>query len=332
MKILVTGSTGFIGAALCRALSNTTHTVRAFHRATSVTQLLDGLPVEHVVGDMTRPDSLFSAVEGIDVLFHTAAAMGRTNEPGQLYAVTVEGTRSLLEAALAAGVKRVVFTSSVASLGAPELPPHRDTQPVLIDENHTWNFNPSHWPYGYAKYMAELEVQQAVSRGLDVVIVNPTIVYGAGDIYRRVTSLVVQVARRRLPGMLDGGLNIVHIDDVVAGHLAAMEKGRTGERYILGGHNLTIPMFLQKLSAVTQAPVPPVVFPAPLARFLARYAVLLKSFVNFPVNPDSLYLAGRYFYYSHRKAQVEFGLATPRSVDDALSDAFQWFKEVGSLD
>jgi dihydroflavonol-4-reductase len=331
MNILVTGSNGFIGAALCHALLNAGHQVRAFHRASSNLQLLEGLFVEHAIGDLTQPETLQAAMQGIEVVFHTAAMMGRTNEPGQMYAVTVEGTRSVLEAARYAGVRKFVHTSSVAALGIPEPVPTRRIQPVVIDEKHTWNFTPTHWPYGYAKYLAELEVQQAVARGMDAVIVNPTVVMGAGDIYRQSSALIVQAARQRFPAMLDGGINIVHIDDVVAGHLAAMERGRTGERYILGGQNLTIPLFMQKMAIVAGVPAPTILLPSSLLRATAGLAVTLQNFINLPINPINLYVAGVFFFYSNRKAQIELGLPAPRPVEEAISDAYHWHVGTGAI-
>ncbi len=234
MKILVTGSTGFIGGALCQALvAQGGHSVRAFHRVNSSLRLLEGLPVEHAIGDLTQPATLTAAMEGIEAVFHAAAWMG-DSEPGRLYAVTVEGTRAVLRAARQAGVRRLVHTSSVAALGVP--PPHRVT---LMDETHTWNIRPEQYPYGYAKYLAELEIQKEVAQGLDAVIVNPALVLGAGDIHRGSTSILLKVAQRKVGVTMEGGLNVVHIQDVVNGHLKALECGQTGERYILGGQNLS---------------------------------------------------------------------------------------------
>jgi len=331
MKVLVTGSTGFIGAALCRGLVENGYTVRAFHRSSSLTNLLDGLPVEHAIGDLTQPATIQEAMQGIDAVFHTGALMGRPTESGQLYAVTVEGTRAVLTAAKAAGVRRFIHTSSVAALGVPDQPPGRKAPPVLMDERHTWNFQPARWPYGYAKYLAEIEVQRAVGNGLDAVIVNPTLVLGAGDQYRRTSSPIVQMARQRFPGSVEGGLNVIHIRDTIAGHLAALEHGRTGERYILGGNNLTIPLFMQKLAAAVNVPSPAVVFPGRLVRAVAGLAVMLANFITLPVSPEVLHLAGMYMFYSSRKSQVELGLPVPRQPEEAIADAYAWFVANGAV-
>ena len=323
MNMLVTGSTGFIGARLCRALVEGGHRVRAFHRPSSTLRLLDGLEVEHALGDLTQPETVQAAMQGIEVVFHAAAWMGG-NEPGRLYSVTVEGTRTVIQAALKAGVKRLVHTSSVAALGVPELHPAS-----LLNENHTWNYRPDYYPYGYAKYLAELEVQKGVAQGLDAVIVNPSLVFGPGDIYRQSKSIVNMVASRRLSVAVEGGINVVHLADVVDGHLAAFERGRTGERYILGGENLTHLELLQRIAQIAGVPPPSMSLPAGLLRAMSGPARLLQTFLDLPVSADIFNLAGYFFFYDLRKAQVELGLPEPRPVAEAIREAFLWFSPSG---
>jgi dihydroflavonol-4-reductase len=329
MKVLVTGSTGFIGGALCRELAAKGHEVHAFHRASSALRVLEDLPVVHVIGDLTQAETIRPAMQGIEVVFHAAALLGGNDDPGRMYAVTVEGTRSVLEAARKAGVRRVVHTSSVAALGVPESGPV--DSPCLINESHTWNYRPERWAYGYAKYLAELEVQKAVAEGQDIVIVNPSIVFGAGDVYRQTNSLVVQAARHKLPALVEGGANFVHLQDVIDGHLAALEKGQTGERYILGGENLTLVKAIEKACAVVGAHPPLIVLPGSGARALAGPATLFRNILDMPIEPELLYLAGRYFYYDCHKAQVELGLSTPRPVEEGMAQAYEWFQQVGAL-
>jgi len=320
MNVLVTGASGFIGGNLCRALVHAGHRVRAFHRASSVLTLLDGLDVEHVVGDLTQPESVARAMQGIEVVFHAAAWMG-SSDPGKLYAVTVEGTRTVLRCAREAGVRRVVHTSSVAALGVPEY-----RSPFPINENHTWNYHPKRYPYGYAKYLAELEVQRAVAQGLDVVIVNPALVFGSGDVYRQSRSLLKQVADRRIPFSVEGGLNVVHLEDVIEGHLAALERGRTGERYILGGENLSLHAMLSLAAAVVGAPPPAWMLPAGLVRTAAFPLRGLQRFLNLPIPVETLHLAGYYFYFDTTRARKELGITLGRTAREAFEDAWEWMR------
>jgi dihydroflavonol-4-reductase len=332
MKVLVTGATGFIGSQLCRALAARGWSVRAFHRPDSKLDGLQGLDVEHAVGDVTDIESVERAVQGIEVVFHTAAKMGRSNKAQGMYTVTVEGTRNVLSAALSAGVRRVVHTSSVAALGVPlEIPTSRaGNRPEILcmDEYHTWNFRPEWWRYGHAKYLAEIEVQKAVARGLDVVITNPTVVIGPGDLNRISGNILIQVARGRVPVAVPGGLNVVHIEDVIRGHLLAFEHGKTGERYILGGENLTHLRFLQIAASVTGARPPLFTVPAGVARAVAS-AIDLTGRIGsfFPVGSASLRRAGFFFYYNTRKAEQQLGLQASHSVRQAVEDACRWFRE-----
>lgn len=324
MKILVTGSTGFLGSHLCRALVECGHAVRAFHRPTSSLQLLADLPVEHVTGDLTQPETLVSAMQGVQVVFHAAALMGGANQPGRAYAVTVEGTRALLAAARQAGVERVVHTSSIAALGRP-------VGGMLLTEDSTWNLPAERWTYGYAKYLAELEVQKAVAQGQDAVIVNPTYVIGPGDIHRQTSSLVVASARGRLAVVVEGGLNAVHVDDVTAGHLAALERGRTGQRYILGGHNLTLEALAIELARVTGAQPPVAVLPGGLIRSIAPLARVFEPLLRLPTSASLLSMAGYQFWVDLSKAQRELGVGQPRPVGEAIQAAYDWFVSVGAI-
>jgi dihydroflavonol-4-reductase len=326
IKVLVTGSTGFVGSNLCRGLLSRGATVRAFHRPSSSLRGLDGLEVAHVLGDLTQPETLEAAMQGVEVVFHAAAWMGSSDQAGRQYAVTVEGTRSVLEAARRTGVRRVVHTSSAAALGIPA-PSSRPE--MCIDERHTWNYRPDFYPYGYAKYLAELEVQKAVARGLDVVIVNPTLIFGAGDVYRQGESLITLAADRRITVAVAGGVNCIHVADVVDGQIAALEHGKTGERYILGGENLTYLELLRLLAEATGAPAPNQMLPTGLVRALAGPAVLLHSFVQLPVSADLLRLAGVYFFYDTTRAKEQLRLEVPRPVRDAIAEGYAWFRQAG---
>ena len=329
--VLVTGSTGFIGSHLCRKLVADGFNVRAFHRPSSPLRLLEDVPVEHVTGDLTRPETIAAAVKGVDVIFHCAALVGARLEPARLYTVIVEGTRTLLRAALEAGVQRLIYTSSMAALGIPERFSARNHLPPLLDENHTWNFKAESWPYAYAKYLAEQETQQAVARGLDAVIVNPTFVYGPGDVYRQRRSMITQVAKRQMPFVFDGGLNVVHIQDVVTGHMAALERGACGERYLIGGENLTIDQLVQIIASVAGVESPKLTLPDSLVRLLSGPINQFGSYLNIPTSSFPLQFAGYHFFYDIRKAQTRLGMTTPIPAVQAVRDAFNWFVDMGAL-
>jgi dihydroflavonol-4-reductase len=329
VTILVTGATGFIGSHLCRALVEHGEAVRAFHRPSSQLVGLEGLPVEHALGDITQPETLEAALHGVQTVFHTAAYLGPARDLDYAYGVTVGGTRTLLAAAQHAGVERVIHTSSVAALGVPIHTP-ASPDPALnrgMDETHTWNFPPHLWPYGHAKYLAEMEVQHAVARGLDAVIVNPAVVVGPGDLNRVSGEIILQVARGRVPVSIPGGLNVIHIADVVRGHLVAWKQGRTGERYILGHENLTHRAFLELVASVTGARPPRIFLPARPVRWLARPVTFLARWLPLPIAGEALHKAGYHFYYDTRKARSQLGLDQLLSARQGIEEAYVWYKE-----
>lgn len=326
MKILVTGATGFIGGALCRELVARGDRVRAFHRATSNTTLLDDLPLEHHIGDLNDPSSIVHAMKGVDAVIHCAAQLGSTTDWQRFYNVTVRGTCSVLDIARETKVRRFVHTSSVAALGIPEYGRSRKDQSIL-SETHTWNFSPRYWQYGYAKYLAELEVQRAAAMGLDVTIVNPSSVFGPGDILRSQNSVIRLVSERGLRLSAPGGMNVVHIADVVRGHLAALEYGLRGERYILGGENIPHTQFFRAILETAGINARIIELSLPLVRLLQKLFFLTSGLLHLDINPGILNLAGYYFYYDLEKATRQLRLPKPLSTREAVSDANQWFKE-----
>jgi dihydroflavonol-4-reductase len=326
LKILVTGATGFIGGAICRAVTAQGDQVRAFHRATSNTTLLDDLAVEHYIGDLNDPSSFKNAFKGVDAVIHCAAQLGSTTNWQHFYNVTVRGTRAVLDAAREAKVRRFVHTSSVAALGVPESGPVRNNH-TPISETHTWNFDPQRWQYGFAKYLAELEVQRAVTLGLDAVIVNPSSVFGPGDILRSQNSVIRLVAERGLRLSAPGGMNVVHIADVVRGHLAALEHGRRGERYILGGENIPHEHFFHTIMETAGIQARLINLPLPLVRLMRKLFFVTSRLFHLDINPGILNLAGYYFYYDLEKSMRQLNLPAPFSARQAVADAHQWFKE-----
>jgi dihydroflavonol-4-reductase len=326
MLTLVTGSTGFIGSQLCRALVSQGQHVRAFHRPNSPQLLLEGMDVEHVEGDITQPETIERAMHGVDVVFHTAALLGRRS--GNMYAVTVAGTRDVLNAALKAGVRRFIYTSSVAALGVPE---NGAAQSTKLDESHAWNLGSESWPYGYAKYLAEVEVGKATLEGLDALIVNPSLVIGPGDLNKISGDVILRVSKGQVPIAISGGLNAVHIDDVVHGHLKALECGRTGERYILGCENLTHMRFLQIIAEVAAVQPPRVVLPTSLVRALATPISMANKWLSLPFDGEALSRVGYHFYYDTQKAARELGVNCTHSVPNAVAESYAWYLEQGFL-
>jgi dihydroflavonol-4-reductase len=321
LKALVTGSSGFIGSRLCRRLLQEGWEVRAFHRASSTLKMLEDLPVEHAVGDLTQPATVEKAMRGVDVVFHAAAMVSGSHKPGSMFTVTVEGTRTVMLAALEAGVKRLVHISSAAALGVPDEGPGVVS---LMNENHAWNYRPDYYPYGYSKYLAEMEVQKVVALGLDAVLVNPSVVLGAGDIYRTTSSIIFQVAHRKLPGLVEGGVNFVHIQDVLDGILAAYQHGKRGCRYLLTGENLTHVELVQVIAQVAGVVPPTLVAPASLVRSMTGFLSVVQPFLQLPVEAINLRQAGYYFFYDAHHSQMELGLAPHRPVRDAIEETWAW--------
>lgn len=321
---LVTGSTGFIGANLCRELLRRGWRVRALHRPSSRVDMLEGVEVEHVTGDVTDPNSLARACQGCEVVFHVAAVADYWRQNTHtLYTVNVQGTRNVCQAALSAGVKRLVYTSSVAALGVPRGRP--------ADESHPFNIAPERFRYGHSKLLAEGVMAEYVARGLDAVIVNPAIVLGPGDLNLISGSMVVEAARGHLPPFTAlGGTNYIHVNDVCAGHIAAAERGRTGERYILGAHNLAHAEVQRTVCQIVKRPPPRWVLPRAL---VGPLALLLD--VAGRISPHPLPLSGEQLRLSTESIYVDSGkalreLALPQTpFRTTVEETYAWYKQKG---
>lgn len=326
MKVLVTGATGFVGANIAAALAARGDRVRVLRRTTSRLDALEGVPVEYAVGDILDPDSLVAAMQNRELVFHVAAVSQYwRSSRDTVYRVNVEGTRNVMQAALAAGVQRVVHTSSVAALGYPP-------RGATADESQVFPPDLSWWPYGHSKHMAELEVGKAVKTGLPAVIVNPTIVIGPRDVNFISGSLIRASAKGQLRVVPPGGSNIIHVDDVVAGHLAAAERGRVGERYILGGENLSHWEAAETIASVTGGARPRLVLPHWVLPPLARAVDAFNALTPWPplVAGEQILLGGETFYVDNRKAVRELGLPqTP--FRQAAADAYNWYREHGLM-
>ena len=319
---LVTGATGFVGAALCRALLAQGLRVRAFHRPTSPLDLLAGLPVEHVVGDVLQPASLSAACTGAEWVFHAATETAYWRRPQDVVRTAVEGTRNVVRAARQAGAQRLLLTSSLAALGVP-------SPGSLLDETHEFNLPPRRFPYGYAKHLAEGAARDEAGSALELVIVNPTVILGAGDLHQISGSLITEAARGLAVVWMDGGWNVVHIDDAADGHLAAMRRGRAGERYLLAGENLTHRETLHVVSAIVGRPAPRLRLPGWSIPFLATLIDAVRLFARLPLDGNQLRLSRHYLYCDSGKAQRELGWIPRRTFRQAAQEAFDWYRARG---
>jgi dihydroflavonol-4-reductase len=323
-KVLVTGATGFIGANVARLLVERGEDVRALVRASSDRGNLAGLPLEVAAGDLRDADAVRRAVKGCARVFHVAADYRFwAKDPRELYASNVEGTRHVMEACLAEGVERVVYTSTVGTIGLGALPAPCDETTPLLDGQLT-----SH--YKRSKLEAEKVALAAAVRGLAVVVVNPSAPVGPWDAKPTPTGqLVVDFARRKLPAIVDTGLNIVHVRDVALGHLLAAERGRAGERYILGHRNMTLAEIVRELAAITGLPAPRLKLPYAVAWTAGAVSTALATFVTRrppAVALEAVRMARRRMFFDASKAVRELGLPqTPVRV--AFEDAIAWFEE-----
>ncbi|WP_455389173.1 hopanoid-associated sugar epimerase [Petrachloros mirabilis] len=323
MKALVTGATGFVGGAVARALVRAGSDVRVLARPGSDLGNVEGLAVEKVTGDLCDPASLRTALAGCRQLYHVAAHYALwAKDPAIFYDINVTGTRNLLEAARDVGIERTVYCSTIGAIG---LPPDgglgTEDTPVSLEQmaGH----------YKRSKYLAEQEVAKLAKEGLPVVIVNPSAPVGAGDVKPTPTGqVIVDFMKGRMPAYIETGMNIIDVDDVAAGHLLAMEKGRQGQRYILGCKNLMLREVFEILSRLTGVKAPTIKLP--------RLAILPLAYVNQWIanltgHPPRIPLEGvkmaKYkMHYDCSKAIRELGLPqTPPEV--ALEKAVRWFRD-----
>lgn len=326
MLVFVTGATGFVGSHIAQVLAEQGAELRLLVRANSDPKNIQELKAERVIGDLRDPASLEKVMAGCDVLFHVAADYRLwIRDPEQMYRANVDGTRAILQAARHNRVRRVVYTSSVATMGfSSNGRPADEDSPVSLDKmiGH----------YKRSKFMAEEVAIKAGKSGMDVVVVNPTTPVGEQDIKPTPTGrIIVDFLKKKFPAYVDTGLNLVDVKECARGHVAALERGRSGERYILGGENLTLKQILDKLAAITGLPSPKVRLP---------YAVALASGVVDTVvtglllrrEPrvvlDAVRMGRKKMFVSSAKAERELDWKTI-PVEGALRRAVEWFQENG---
>jgi dihydroflavonol-4-reductase len=331
-SVLVTGGTGFVGSAVIRALIASGRRIRALVRPGSPRDNLAGLDIELTEGDLRDPDSIDRALAGMGTgtgaLFHVAADYRLwAPDPKEIVRNNLDGTRIVMEAALRHGVERIVYTSSVATLAPrPDGSPADEGSP--LDETHAIG------AYKQSKVAAERLVQAMVAeRGLPAVIVNPSTPIGPRDIKPTPTGrIIVEAASGRMPGYLDTSLNLVHVDDVAAGHVAALERGRIGELYILGGENVTLARMLGEIAHLMGRRPPRLRIPRGAIYPLAVVAETIARFTGREpfVTLDGLRMAKHHMVFASAKAERELGYRA-RPFTEGLAEAIAWFRQAGYL-
>lgn len=328
MTMLVTGAFGFVGSHVARRLLAEGRSVRVLVRPSSNLGLLAGLPVERVAGDLNDAASISRAMAGVRHVYHVAADYRLwTRNPDEIYHTNVEGTCRLLESAAQAGVERVIYTSTVATIAVPShgaALPNEQTQATLDQMiGH----------YKRSKFLAELEAVKAAAAGVPVVIVNPTAPVGPGDWKPTPTGkIIVDFLNGKMPAYVDTGLNLVAVEDVAQGHLLAAQRGRIGERYILGARNMTLKQILEAIAAIAGRPAPRVRLPHAVAlaagyvdEFFSR---LTGREPRIPV--EGVKMSRHRMFVESDKAERELGYS-PGAVEPALERAVRWYQAQGYI-
>lgn len=323
MKAFVTGSTGFVGSHVAQLLSAQGADLRLLVRATSRTENIADLKADRLIGDLRDPDSLKKAMQGCEFVFHVAADYRLwVRDPQEMYRSNVEGTRALIRAAQETGVRRVIYTSSVATMGFT-------TSGHIADENSPVSLRDMVGHYKRSKFMAEEIALEAGRKGANVVVVNPTTPIGEQDIKPTPTGrIIVDFLKRKFPAYVDTGLNLADVKEIAGGHLQAMDRAVPGERYILGGENLTLKEILDKLAGLTGLPSPSMKVPHAVA---LGFAALDQFFTGFILRKepratvDAVRMGFKKMFASSAKAERELGYKIV-PVDDALRRAIHWFQ------
>ncbi|HJU22633.1 MAG TPA: hopanoid-associated sugar epimerase [Casimicrobiaceae bacterium] len=325
--VFLTGGTGFVGSAIARALLADGYRVRALARASSVRRNLEGLDVEIFEGDVRDAPSLEGAMNGARYVVHAAADYRLwARDPSEIARTNVEGTRAVMQAALASGVERIVHTSSVATIATLDEGDADETMP--LDERAAIG------AYKRSKVAAERVVEAMIARDkLPAVIVNPSTPIGPRDIKPTPTGrIIVEAARGRVPAFVDTGMNLVHVDDVGRGHVAALVRGRIGERYILGGENVPLRAMLAEIARLSGRRAPRVKLPRGPLYPLATVAEALARFTSREplLTRDGLRMSEHRMFFTSAKAQRELGYRA-RPYGEALRDAVEWFRDARYL-
>jgi len=323
----VTGASGFVGSAVARRLREAGFAVRALVRPTSPTTHLAELGLDFVTGDLRDPASLREALADVRYLFHVAADYRMwASDPQEMIDTNVAGTRALMQEAMRAGVERVVYTSSVATLAAR-------TDGVSADETMPLEEQRAIGTYKRSKVAAERAVEELIAQGLPAVIVNPSTPIGPRDVKPTPTGrIIVEAASGRMPAFVDTGLNMVHVDDVAEGHLAAFERGRVGERYVLGGQNASLAEILRTVAETVGRRPPSIRIPRQALMPLAHVteAIARRTGREPMLTLDGLRMAKNKMFFSSAKAERELDYKA-RPYREGITDAIAWFRRAGYL-
>ena len=322
MKVFLTGSTGFVGSHVARAYAAQSADLRLLTRKTSSLAAIESLPAEIVVGDLSQPESLRSAIRGCDALVHVAADYRLwVRDPQQMYAANVDGTRELLRIAREEGVAKVVYTSSVATMGFK-------TDGTIVDEETPVALADMIGHYKRSKFLGEQEAIQAAKAGQHVMILNPTTPIGPGDAKPTPTGrIIVDFLNKKFPAYVDTGLNLVDVDEVARMHVAALDRGTPGERYILGGENLTLKQILDRMSAITGLPSPKMKVPHSVAMAFAFFDETIKGKLRGKeprATVEAVRMGKKMMFAASAKAERELGFEV-LPVYPALRAAIDWF-------
>jgi dihydroflavonol-4-reductase len=322
MKVAITGGNGFIGSNLAHLMMSRGHEVRVLIRESSDVSNLQGFDVARCIADVRNKEELQAALKGAEIVFHTAAIVSFWKPLRQLqHEVNVIGTRNVVQACLTAGVRRLVHTSSIAALGYP-------ADGTAGSETTEFNWQSYENGYKNSKHFAELEILRGIELGLDAVMVNPSVVIGPGDVHFNGGGFIRSVAKGFVPFYIRGGTNIAFVDDVAKGQAAAAEKGRAGNRYILGGENLTHRKVLQTIAEIVGVQSPRLPIPVPLVKAAAKVfdAAGIITGKEPMITSELISGAGKHIWYSSAKAERELGYSiTP--FREAVERTYRWYRE-----
>jgi dihydroflavonol-4-reductase len=326
MKVFLTGATGFVGSHVAQAYAAEGAELRLLTRATSKLASIEGLKADVVVGDLRQPESMRTALRGCDALVHVAADYRLwVRDPKEMYAANVDGTRELLRMAREEGVAKVVYTSSVATMGFK-------TDGSIVDESTPVSLADMIGPYKCSKFLAEQEAIAAAKAGQHVMVLNPTTPIGPGDAKPTPTGrIVVDFLNRKFPAYVDTGLNLVDVAEVARMHVVALERGRPGERYILGGENLTLKQILDRMSAITGLPSPKMKVPHAVAMTFAFFDEIVTGRIRGKeprATVEAVRMGQKMMFAASAKAERELGFQV-LPVYNAMRAAIEWFIEHG---